>query len=836
MNKEPMGARLSNWAMQAVIGHRWLWLLLLALALIPAGIGLSRLEMDTSNESFMPENDPVTLANEAFKDQYGNTEFLFVLVEADNIYTYDTLVRIDALVSAIEAHLPFANQVTAITTTEYLDIDGDMLRSKPLTLDGLPRTANELDEFRRKIESSPLISDRLITADGRFTGIAIGVQQVPEVFYARVADGYSPMNARYQNMDLAVLTQDISLTTPAGSTNNGALPDGWMRFYDHRKIMSATILALLQEHQDTGFALRVTGMPMIDYQIDDFTEQEAGLFGLLGAVVAIVLLTLLYRSPRAVAAPMLVFLLTVIYVFGFSSLLGIRFSIVSIIIAPVILVISVSYSVHVINHIRAGLKQGHTHINAIRNAYTAVAWPCLLTALTTAIGFASFLFAPMQPMRMLGLQCAAGALTGFVLVMTLLPILFLPGRRQTAVATEHTATDSNATAADSSATDKSATTASARVQRTPGVTWKRLNTFLHRRSVAIATVAVLLMLFSILGMFQIRTSSDMLTILGKNVPFVEDTLFISERLGGAYSAEFLITLPEPEMARQPDVLKAVYKAGQTARERPDITMDLSLADLVIELDRVLGSGEAQIPDSSQAIAQYLLLYEMSGGELLDEWTDYEYRTLRLSLMFGAGTDGIHEVQADTTAYLREHLPEGSTVVMAGDMPVMLRMMELLIDGQIISTLAALGTIALLLILVLQSLRLGLLAVIPNIFPIVTTLGIMGWLNLPLDMVTALISPMLIGIAVDDTIHFFVRYATLRPHTSQAQEATERTLRDIGNALMFTSIVLIGGFSLFGFSRMASLQNVGILTAAGVASAFLADIFLAPLLVSIKEKV
>ena len=829
MKRKPMGAMLAHWAMSAVIGHRWLWLLVLTLALIPAGIGLSRMEMDTSNESFMPENDPVTLANEAFKDQYGNTEFLFVLVEADNIYTHDTLVRIDALVSAIETHLPFADEVTAITTTEYLDLDGDMLTSHSLTADGLPRSDAELADFRHKLESSPLISDRLITADGRFTGIAIGVQQAPEVFYARVADGYSPMKAAFQSMELAVLAEDISRTPPDGTSENGALPEGWSRFYDHRKLMSATMLALLQEHRDTGFELRVTGMPIIDHQIDGFTEQEAGLFGLLGAAVAIVLLTLLYRSPRAVVAPMLVFLLTVLYVFGFSSLLGIRFSIISIIIAPVILVISVSYSVHVINHIRAGLKQGLPRIEAIREAYTAVAWPCLLTAVTTAIGFASFLFAPMQPMRMLGLQCAAGALTGFVLVMTLLPILFLPGRRQTAGAAEHTAADSNATAATADLASPAV-----RTQHSPGTPWRQLNAFLHRRPAAIAVAAAAILLLSIAGIFQIRTSSDMLTILGNDVPFVQDTLYISEQLGGAYSAEFLITLPESEMARQPEVLQAVHKAGQAARKRPDITMDLSLAHLVIELDRVLGSGEAQIPDSSQAIAQYLLLYEMSGGELLDEWTDYEYRTLRLSLMFGAGTDGINEIQAETTTYLLEHLPAGTTVVLAGDMPVMLRMMDLLIDGQIISTLAALGTIALLLILVLQSLRLGLLAVIPNLFPIITTLGIMGWFNLPLDMITALISPMLIGIAVDDTIHFFVRYTSLRPHTTDAQHATEETLTSIGNALMFTSIVLIGGFSLFGFSRMASLQNVGILTAAGIAAAFFADIFLAPLLVRIKE--
>ena len=285
------------------------------------------------------------------------------------------------------------------------------------------------------------------------------------------------------------------------------------------------------------------------------------------------------------------------------------------------------------------------------------------------------------------------------------------------------------------------------------------------------------------------------------------------------------------------MLKVLKEAADLASADPQVSLTLSLADLVRELDRVLmdkPSGEASIPDDPFLTSQYLLLYEMSGGEALADWTDYEYRTLRLSMLIGRADKDFPRLGRNIESFLQENLPEGTRVSLTGEMPVMVRMMELLVLSQIQSCLAALAFISLLLLLILRNLRLGLLAVIPNLFPILVVLGLMGWLRIRLDMVTAMVAPMLIGIAVDDTMHFFIHYRREKRSGGDSLGASTRTLVSVGSSLVFTSVVLTGGFILFAFSRMRSLQNLGILAAAGILSALAADLILSPILLKLSE--
>ena len=787
---------LSEWGMKGIIRFRLFWIILLLALCVPAYFGAKRVRMDSSNESFMPENDPLTLKNDEFKEIFGNEEFFYILVEADDLFSEESMERILQLEEDIKQNLPFVDDVTSVVSAESMEASDGFLNVESLKDKGFPDTEEGWEKIRKQWNSSLIFRNRLISESGDSVSILVNMNKIPDKVYARTQPDYSPYKERYVTRERAVMSDDISETPGT---------DGyWMQLEDPRKDVAASLYAILADYNTNVFQLKVTGLPIIDYGSDKLTGDESVLFGILSLTAAALLLLLLFRNLRSLLAPLSVFFLTILYLFGLMGWTNMNFSLMTIILIPLLLVISVSYSIHIINQIRKALNQGQSRMEAIRAAYSMSSWPCFLTAVTTAAGFVSFLFVPMAPIRQLGLQCALGTMLSFFLVMILVPILFLPGKegvKKDEVIEGHKEI------------------------------WLKWTGFLNRRKVIITLGTLLITGLSVWGAFRIKPS--MMEMIGDNTGFVEDANYISDRLGGAYSAEILITLPEPDMAKDPNVLRALQQAGKLASRYDDMKMSLSLADLVLELDRVFEEKtpeEASIPDSREAVAQYLLLYEWGGGESLEDWTDFDYQILRMTILYGAGTDSYKALENEIVPYLRENLPAGTEVSLAGDLPVLMRMMELLTLGQVKSCLAALLFICLLLIIILRSFRLGGLAIIPNLFPIIVTLGTMGFLNFSLDFVTAMVAPMLIGIAVDDTVHFFIHYKKIKTGKNISPwESSGKTFLSIGNALVFTSVVLTGGFVLFSFSRMASLRHLGILASVGIVSALFADLCLSPLL-------
>ena len=176
---------------------------------------------------------------------------------------------------------------------------------------------------------------------------------------------------------------------------------------------------------------------------------------------------------------------------------------------------------------------------------------------------------------------------------------------------------------------------------------------------------------------------------------------------------------------------------------------------------------------------------------------------------------------------RDLFPEGTGIEIVGEVPLMMRMVNTLSQGQIRSVLAAFGVITLLMILILGSIRVGLLSMIPNSFPVLVIGGIMGMAEIPLDMVTVMVMPMIIGIAVDDTVHYIIHFKQDFLACGRYREANRGTFQKVGPAILFTSVILALGFLIFGLSDMRSMVSMGILSSAGILAALAADLLITP---------
>jgi predicted RND superfamily exporter protein len=260
---------------------------------------------------------------------------------------------------------------------------------------------------------------------------------------------------------------------------------------------------------------------------------------------------------------------------------------------------------------------------------------------------------------------------------------------------------------------------------------------------------------------------------------------------------------------------------------------VSVVDVLKEINQALHNGRADsyaIPGNRDLIAQEFLLFENSGSDDLEKVVDRQFSTARLSAKVPWSDFQTYQgfVQ-DLGDRARQILPGHAQVTTTGMLVLLTESVVALMNSMATSYAIAGVVITLLMILMLGNLKIGLVSMIPNLFPIVVTLGLMGWFDIPVDMFTLLIGSIAIGLAVDDTIHFMHNFKRYYGHSGNARWAVCESLRTTGRAMLFTTLVLVAGFWLFMFASLDNLFYFGLLTGMTILLALAADFVLAPAL-------
>jgi predicted RND superfamily exporter protein len=259
----------------------------------------------------------------------------------------------------------------------------------------------------------------------------------------------------------------------------------------------------------------------------------------------------------------------------------------------------------------------------------------------------------------------------------------------------------------------------------------------------------------------------------------------------------------------------------------------SILDVVKDLNRTVNENREEfyrVPDSEEQVAQLLLLYENAGGSEANYWIDYDYRYLRM--MVEISTYNSNELDKEIAAITqkgRELFPN-ATVSAVGNIPQFTTMQQYLVKGQIRSFGISILIVAVLLMIVFGSVRTGLIGMIPNVAPAIFVGGYLGWLGIPLDMMSATVIPMVIGLAVDDTIHFVNHTNEEFNKCNHYSSAILRVFRSTGSALVMTTVIMCGTFVNFTTSKCIMLCNFGLVLVVGLGSALLADLFVTPVLI------
>ena len=574
---------------------------------------------------------------------------------------------------------------------------------------------------------------------------------------------------------------------------------------------------LMNLHGMDQWNTQLVGSPIIKKQLDDATAQESGIYGVAAILIAVLALIFLFRNVAQITAATAVVLLAVICTVGLMGFFQVEMSLVSIILPLAVIVTGLGCSIHVVNVFRSLRKRFLQRPVAAVEAVSITGMPCFLTALTTGIGFFSMIVAPVTPMKDLGLFCGIGVVFCFILAVTLIPAVLSLGKDSEDFQRLTIPPSGHERIKMVSVSDRFYNALAGKIVSRP-------------KTVALSFIG--LALVASLGIHKIHVESNFLHAFRSHHPFRQAVEKVDEKLGGTHGIELMIQSEKPGGIFEAAFLKKMSALEDWLHEsQPDMVgASISVVDLLKELNFAL-VGERKLPESTDAVHQLILLYESGGGEL-KLFANNNNQVARMSIR--AKAEGTQRALALEEAILKKAavlFPADQSgqqkLWITGTHPVFVHLADYVLKSQVRAFSPAAIIIAFLMMFLLRSASLGLAVMLPNLLPIFATYGLMGWVGIPLDWLTAVIAVVALGVAVDGTIHIGNRFREARLSGDSATTAARYVMVSIGKALVITGTVLCAGFAVVTPSEMASLSRFGMLTATCFFFAMIADLILTP---------
>jgi predicted RND superfamily exporter protein len=743
---------------------------------------LSALRVDGSDEAFLSETDPVRRSYDAFRAQFGRDGMIAIAIEPPEVFDLRFLERLDAFHRDIEGEVPHVSDVTSLVNARYTHGRGDELIVQDL-LEEWPRNEAQLAALRERVLSNPLYRNYLISSDGRLTAIMIELDT-----YSR-GNGETGELAGFDDSDAT-----------AGSD------DGRPPFLTGPEITASAeaLQRVIARYQAPDFELHVAGGPMAEATLMSAIQRDIAVFVAAGILVMSLLLYVLFRRLSGVALPLLVVFLALLCTLGTIALADVAITLPVQVLPSFLLAVGVCASVHILSLFFGMHRSGTRREEAIAFALGHSGLPVVMTSLTTAAGLASFATSELTPVMHFGIFGPVGVLFALLFTLVLLPAL---------LAVTPLREDPRAGRASNRAVGRVLSFCGATAAGRP-------------RAVLVATVAVLLL--ALAGALRLEFSHQSYIWLPESNPTRRGIEFFDREFQGSATLEVLLDAGVENGFQDPGLLSRLeeLRIYSDSLERGAIRVGktVSVADVLKE-----------IPQDRRLVAQEFLLFENAGSDDLEDLVDSRFQLA--SFMLRVPNEDAIELTPfidEVEAHFREVLGEGVEVTMTGGMAVSCRTFAAVIPSMTKSYAVAFLAITPLMILLLRSLRRGLVSMIPNLVPVIVTLGLMGWIGFPLDISTMMIGAILLGVAVDDTIHFmhvFYRYYDV---TGDPAGAIGQTLQTTGRAMLFTSIVLSAGFFVQMLATVDNVTHTGALAGFAIIVAFLADVLLAPALLVTME--
>lgn len=753
---------------------RWRWaaIALFAIVLVASFLGMSKMVQQTSFDDYFIEGDPMLVKTNEFKENFGNDYFVGILTECDNHFTKENLTLMREMGAELLDSLSYADKITSLVDLEFMLGTEDGMEIVQIVPDEIPETGSpEMEQIRSLAYSKPHVARKLISHDGRNAWILVKLRAFPSEEEWKQTSNVSP---------------DI--------------------------VTGEEVTRIITKEKYASLHPKATGMPYVTQQKSVYIGQEMGRLVMIAAIICILVMLVMTRSLRGIVGPFLSVIGGIVITFGIAGYTQMYVD-STVLMIPAILAfaVAIAYNIHFFSYFKQCMRRHGRRKQAVVETVSEIGWSVVFCGLTTVISLMSFMVIPIRPMKCVGMMSSLTIL--FVLLTTLLmaPVLLSFGKDKKPKA----------------GVDGEGGTRL-------GHAMEKLNDFTFKHSKSIVAIFAVVCVALGIGLWKIEPAFDIERTMGKAVPYVNDVLTVGRsELGALYSYDLVMEFENEDDAKQPENLRKLEQLEELVGTYSLTKRTNSILDIIKDLNQTLNGGDKnfyRIPETEEGVAQMLMLYENAGGSEAEYWMDYGYKRLRLMVEISDFNSAEVERELNDIAKKTEEMFPGVTVTAVGNIPQYTTMMQYLVRGQMQSFLISVLIIAIILMIAFQSIRVGLIGLIPNLMPAIFVGGFMGWMGIPLDMMTATLIPMMLGMAVDDTIHFFNHSKLEFDRKPNYTFALRRTFRVVGVAIVTTSIITSAVFACFATSACTMCINFGVLAVIGILSALLADLFITPLLV------
>lgn len=787
--KDRIEAALGAWG-GWVATHPWRVILFVLFLTGALGTQIQHFYLETSNDKFFHPDDPIRVQNEAFQDTFGRDSLVAVVMEPEtSVFDPAFLEVLRDVHQTIEDEVPLIVEVTSLWNVRETLGNEEGLEVRDF-LEEWPETPEELADLEARALSNPLYRNFILSEDGRATMIVVETEVYSQLGEVDALGGFEDESADVTEASRRYITGEEDA------------------------LIVAAVEAVLERVPD-DVEVHVAGMTSFTTVLNRVMLPDMVKVTTLSILVVTVFLAALFRSVLGVALPLVTVLLSVFATMSTMGAVGIPIMAPTQIIPSFLLAVGIGGAVHLVAIFYQGLRRDLSRNEAIVHALSHSGLPILMTSLTTAGGLFSFIPAALAPISHFGIISPIGVLYALAYVLVFLPALLavVPIRR---------------TSRD--------------VEREDAISQHLLvatGRFSTRRPVLVLSVWGVVLVAASIGIPRIHIGHNMVEWFPPDADISKAIAFLNDSFGGAASYEILVDSGRENGLHDPDVLRRLEAVSEhvLATEAAGLQSGkvVSIVDIVKETHRALNENRPEayaIPDDRALVSQELLLFENSGSDDVEDVVTSGFEKARLSarLSFGDGSFFNPYLEAVRPG-IEEILGPDLEFEITGTYRLVGNTIDAALTTMLRSYSTALVIITVLMVLLIGRVRLGLLTMIPNLAPVLFTLGMMGWLGFPLDMISLMTASIVIGLAVDDTIHFMHNFRREFESGEEVEAAVDHTLRSTGQALLFTSCVLAFGFLMYTQAYMLHLYSFGVTVSTAIVVAFLADVTLAPALVA-----
>ncbi len=815
---------------RSIIRFRWLIIVLVLGCTVVAWLQISKLRFETDLEAMIPLDDPVQAYSDVVEDRFGIRDLIIIGVLNNNpdengVFNPRTLGIVKelsekiALIPGIQAVRD--EDVASVATMDNITGTADGMAVDPF-MEDVPHAAEALATLKTNLFANSMFVNWLVSPDG--TGLLISAKMEGS---GGTLEGVTRRAAVYN-----AIRDMVQAKRGAG---------GPEKFY-------------------------IAGRGALEVTIGEYGNQDMARFMPLVLLVILGTLYLTYRSIRGVLLPVAVVIGSVIWTIGLMAAAEVPMMHITSIMPVVLMAVGVADGIHILSCYYDGIlaQPDQFEISSTEVVVAAMVemWkPVVLTSLTTAAGFLSFLTAPMPPVQHFGLFSSFGVLAAMVFSLTLFPaVLSMLPAKMSKLSRLSKTSRGVARQTDSRQSDNLAATGWA--ARTLAV----IGSSVARHPQLVLLVALVITGVCLVGTRYMRVNEAPITHFHTDAPVRIADRILRETFQGTMPVYIAIEGHTPDLLKDPGLLAKLDQMQATVEQDPIVGGSVSLAEYLKRMNRIMNEDRPEmevVPTDRDLVAQYLLLYSFSGDpDDFDEVVDYDYQHANVAFFLRSdSTDDVSRVVQRVqdfaveqfgraeSAEEREELwslrlgrwltgaqptianwetQSGFRIGFAGNGYFINRLTELVVSGQATSLVTSLGAVFLLTAIMFRSVTAGLINIIPISMVIIFSFGIQGLIQSPLDLGKSLTASMVIGVGIDYTIHFLNKYRSIvREGLTDPEKITLATMVTSGKAIFFSAIVVIGGFLVFLASNFLPNYELGVMMALNMGACLVASMTVLP---------